>query len=456
MEIRPLPDDLIRYAEAEIARLQVPGAAVGVLHEGVIYAGGVGVTNLEHPLPVTAETLMQIGSTSKTFTATALMQLVEDGRVDLDATVRTYLPWFKLQSEEDAARVTVRNLVTHHAGYVGDYFRDTGRGEDAIGTIVRKMANSPQLVPAGYTFSYSNAAFYVLGHIVETAWGRPFEQVIRERIFEPLGMAQSFYFPEEVMTHRFAVGHIVTDEGPKVARPWNTPRSIAPGGGVSSTVVDQLRYAALHVGLTASAGVLRPETVTAMQRAQRPAGSMCESMGISWMLDDAGGGEPLVKHGGATNGHLSSFELIPGKQFAVTVLTNADTGRETRQTIADAAQEHFLGFGKPAPKEIAGPANVAEFAGVYQSVLARLEVAVEGGSLVVSDSTPERGFAERRHRPIPLPPARLAFTGTDATAVLDGPRRGERAEFLRGTDGRIEWMRWDGRIARRIEDAPAG
>lgn len=451
MEIRPLPDPLIRYAEAEIARLQVPGAAAAVLHEGVIYAGGVGITNVEHPLPVTAETLFQIGSTSKTFTATALMALVEAGRVDLDAPVRAYLPWFALQSEDDAARLTVRDLATHHAGYVGDYFKDTGRGDDAIGAIVRKMANSPQLVPAGYTFSYSNAAFYVLGHIVETVHGRPFEQVLRDTIFEPLGMDRSFYFPEEAITHRVAAGHIVTTEGPKVARPWNTPRSIGPGGGVTSNVIDQARYAALHLGLAPEANVLRRGTVAAMQQVQRPAGSMCESIGISWMLNAAGGGERLVKHGGATNGHLSSFELVPGKGFAVTVLTNSDTGRETRQTIADRCQEHFLGFAKPEPVAVQPPATVAEYAGTYQSVLARLEVRTENGGLTVTDTSPERGFAERRHRPIPLPPAQLAFTGTDATAVLDGPRKGERAEFLRDAEGRIAWMRWDGRIARRIE-----
>ncbi|MGE0600916.1 MAG: serine hydrolase domain-containing protein [Dehalococcoidia bacterium] len=451
MDVRPLPDPLVRYAEEEIARLQVPGAAAAVLHDGVVYAAGVGVTNIEHALPVTPETLFQIGSTSKTFTAAALMQLVEAGKVDLDATVRTYLPWFSLQSEDDAAKVTVRDLVTHHGGYVGDYFKDTGRGDDAIGTIVRKMAKSPQLVPAGYTFCYSNAGFYVLGHIVETVHGRPFEQVIRDQVFEPLEMERSFYFPEETITHRVAAGHIVTTEGPQVARPWNTPRSIAPGGGVTSTVIDQIKYAALHLGM-AGGKVLKPETIAAMQQVQRPAGSMCESIGISWMLDWAGQGERLVKHGGATNGHLSSFELVPGKGFAVTVLTNSDTGREARQTIADRCQEHFLGFGKPDPVAVAAPANLDEYAGTYRAVLATLAVRNEGGSLTVVDASPERGFAERRHRPLPLPPAALAFTGPDATAVLDGPRKGERAEFLRGAGGQIEWMRWDGRIARRIAD----
>ena len=220
---------------------------------------------------------------------------------------------------------------------------------------------------------------------------------------------------------------------------------------MTSNVIDQMRYAALHLGLARESGVLSRASIAAMQQVQRPAGSMCESIGISWMLDWAGDGVPLVKHGGATNGHLSSFELVPSKDFAVTVLTNSDTGRETRQTVADRCQEHFLGFGKPEPAAMAAQPELREYEGTYQSVLARLDVRAEAGKLMVTDATPERGFAERGHRPIPLPPAELVFTGTDATAVLSGPRRGERAEFLRGEDGAIEWMRWDGRIARRIE-----
>jgi len=450
VDIRPLPDDLLAFANDAIARLQVPGASVGVLHDGTIYAGGVGVTSVENPLPVAAETLFQIGSTSKTVTATALMQLVEERRVDLDARVRAYLPRFRLQSEADAARLTVRDLVTHHTGYVGDYFRDTGRGEDAIARIVAKMANSPQLVPAGTVFSYSNAAFYVLAHIVETIRGKPFEEVIREQVFKPLGMTLSFYFPEECMTHRVASGHIVTSDGPKIARRWHMWRSGAGGGGVISNVIDQMRYAALHVGAVDAQSVLSRDSVAIMQRVQRPAGSMCESIGISWMLDDAGGGHHLVKHGGATNGQLSSFEMIPSKGFAVSVLTNADAGRETRQTIADRAQRLFLGFDKPEPREAEGLVlDVSEYAGRYHATLEHLAVQAHGRQLRIVGTPPPRFIVDPNLQPIPLPPADLSFTGRDSAAVLNGPRKGERVEFLRDAAGRIEWLRWDGRIARK-------
>src|SRR5512138_1959603 len=127
----PLPESIQAFARDEMARLEVPGLAVGVLHEGRVYAGGFGVTNVDHPAPVEVETLFQVGSTSKTFTATALMQLVEEGAASLDARVREYLPEFLLQSEADAERLTLRHLISHHGGFVGDYFKDTGRGDDA-------------------------------------------------------------------------------------------------------------------------------------------------------------------------------------------------------------------------------------------------------------------------------------------------------------------------------------
>lgn len=449
MEVRALPAELIEFARAECARLQVPGTSVGVLYDGVIYVGGVGVTSVDNPLPVTARTLFQTGSTSKTVTATALMQLVEEGSLDLDERVRTYLPKFRLRSETDAARITARDLVTHHTGYVGDYFRDTGRGDDAMGKIVAKMANSEQLVPAGSTFSYSNAAFYVLAHIVETLRGEPFEHVVRKRIFTPLDMHESFYFPEECLTLRVATGHTVTADGPRCEKRWYLWRSGGGASAVISNAIDQMRYAALHVGAAAAQNVLRPATIARMRDESRPAGSMCESMGLSWMQDDAGGGHRLVKHGGSIAGMLSSFEMIPALRFAVSVLTNADAGRESRQTIADRCQTHFLGFGKPElPPEMPG-VDVAEYAGTYHATLEHLDVRADANRLRVVGTPPPKFVVDRELRPIPRPPAVLSFVGRDRTAVLTGERRGERVEFLRDAAGRIEWLRWDGRIARR-------
>lgn len=448
----PLPPDLAAPIEAEMRRLNVPGAAVGVLHEGQAYTAGFGVTSVEHPLPATEETLFQIGSTSKTFTATALMQLVEQGAAELDTNVRTYLPDFRLASEADAAALTLRHLVTHHGGFQGDYFgsqRDD-RGDGALAAMVESLAGAPQLTPAGYTFSYSNAGLYVVGRIIEVITGEPFERVVRKRIFAPLQMQRSTYFPEYAIAHRVAAGHIVTADGPVVTRPWHVPRAIAPGGGIISNVVEQLEYARFHLGDgTTPAGerLLNPETVALMQQPQAEAGSMCEQVGVTWMLSTIGG-IPFVFHGGATNGQLSSFELVPSRGFALTLLTNADAGRGLRPFVSDLARQHFLGLVPSTPVALpAAGASLDDYAGRYQQTLANLDVAVEGGALIVSESS----ATQRAVQALPAPPVRIDPFAPDRFVVTMGERRGETVEFLREGADAVAWMRWDGRLSRRID-----
>src|SRR5579872_6692369 len=116
------------FTRQEMERLKVPGVAIGVHHDGQDYTAGFGVTNVNHPLPVTEDTLFQIGSTSKTVCATAAMRLVEQGLLDLDTPVRTYLPGLKLADESAAARVTMRHLFNHTGGWQGDFFENTGAG----------------------------------------------------------------------------------------------------------------------------------------------------------------------------------------------------------------------------------------------------------------------------------------------------------------------------------------
>lgn len=451
MRVEPLAPGLCQPIESEMRRLQVPGASVGVLFDGHAYTASFGVTSAADPLPVTDTTLFQIGSTSKTFTATVLMQLVEQGILSLDATVRTYLPDFRLASEEDAASLTLEHLVTHHGGFDGDFFAGdrNARGDDALAVFVAGMAATPQLTPAGHTFSYSNAGLYVLGRIIESVTGQPFERVVRKRIFEPLGMRLSTYFPEYALPHRLAAGHIVTTAGPVVARPWHVPRAIAPGGGIISNVAEQLQYAAFHLGDgSAQDGgrIIEPATIAAMQRPHAAAGSMCDNIGVTWMLSEIGG-TPFVFHGGATNGHLSSFELAPSRGFALTLLTNADTGRGLRPFVSELLRHHFLGISPASPPSLPLDASVvASYTGRYAQAIARLDVAADASGLVVQ----EVPALFRTDDALTPPPVQAVSIAPDRFAILHGERRGETIEFLRGPAGEIDWMRWDGRISRRI------
>ena len=452
----PLSPALASFVRDEMERLHVPGVSVGVYHAGRVIAQGLGVTNVDHPAQVDEHTPFQIGSTSKTYTATVLMQEVEAGRIDFDARIRDYLPDFALQSEEDAERITLRHLVTHHGGWSGDYFRDAGRGDEALARHVGKMRNSPQIVPAGRAFSYNNAGYYVLGRMLEVVTGRVYEELITDRIFRPLRMRRSFYFAEEVINLGPAAGHVYrADEGPVVAMPYHMSRGTMPGGGIISSAADQARYIALHADIGAAEGdraLLSPETLRRMQTPHAEAGSMCDQVGISWMLDDVETAQPTVKHGGATNGHLSSFELVPSERFGVTVLTNCDTGRELRDTVAAAVRDELIG---PRPLVQRGswtPENPDEYAGAYRATLAEPHVTVREGQVYVEARTPERILAARPLNSPGDPPVRIQFYAPDRAVIVEPPRAGERCEFVRDTEGKIEYLRWDGRLSLRDED----
>ncbi len=451
MDARPLPNDIADFARAEMARLSVPGLSVGITHNGDTYAEGFGVTSVENPLPVTPETIFQVGSTSKTFTATVAMMLMEEGKLDIEQRVREYVPSFTTSDEEASDRVTIRNLLTHRTGWPGDYFKDFGRGADALEKYVAAMARARQDMQPGEAFSYCNSAFYLLARVIESITGDEFENVVADRLIRPLGMHLTSYHPEDVITHRVATGHILTPNGPAVARPWHMARNLNGGGGINSTALDQVTYARFHInqGLAPNGQqLISRETAARMQSTQAEAGSMCDSYGLGWMLSDHAG-HRLVMHGGATNGFLSSFETYPDDGFGVAVLTNSDTGREARNTIAWKAREHFIGLADPVYTETPVSESIlSAYIGEYRAMLATSHVTVIDGVLHLQALQPVR--TNRMHQSLPDPPVPLAVYAPDRTVVLHGSHRGERCEFIRDADGRIAWLRWDGRVARKL------
>ncbi|MCW3055058.1 MAG: penicillin-binding protein beta-lactamase class, partial [Chthonomonadales bacterium] len=260
--------ELCAQVARDMERLHVPGAVVGVLFEGKEQIRGFGVTSVDHPLPVDATTLFQIGSITKTFVGTLIMRLVEQGKVALDTPLRTYLPDLRLSDEAVEERVTLRHLLTHTGGWVGDYFDDCGFSDDALAQIVARVADLPQLTPLGEVWSYNNAGFYLAGRVIEVVTGKPFETAMQELVLDPLGMQESFFFARDVITKRFAVGHIVKDERPEVAVPWSIGRAAHPAGGLVCTTGDLFRYARFHSGHgTAEDGtrLLTPESLALMR-----------------------------------------------------------------------------------------------------------------------------------------------------------------------------------------------
>jgi CubicO group peptidase (beta-lactamase class C family) len=439
--------ELRQVIETAMEELSVPGVAVGVIHDGTEYTAGFGVTNVNHPLEVDADTLFQIGSISKTFLGTAVMRLVEQGKLTLDTPVSEYIPDFTMQDADAASRVTVRQLLNHTAGWTGDYFDDTGTGDDAIDKMVRQMAEIPQLTPLGELFSYNNAGFYVAGRVIEIVTGQTFEAALKELVLDPLGMEMTFFFPDDVMVHRFAVGHSGQGDGIKVAQPWALARCANPAGGLSSTVNDMLKYARFQLGEQPQ--ILSSESVTTMRTPSVPIDSFGNHVGVTWMLRNIGDVR-IITHSGGTNGQISLFLTVPERKFAMVVLTNNGSGGQLTMQIMKWAVKHYLDAEDPKPAlQERTTEQLQEFAGTYQAALSKLEITVADGTLK-AQVTPMGGFPKKDSPAGPTPPpVSVGVIGEDQLIALDPPFADTRIDILRGPEGNIEWLRFGSRTARK-------
>jgi CubicO group peptidase (beta-lactamase class C family) len=444
---RPVCEQVV----GEMGRLPIPGAVLGVSHEDKEFLAGFGITSLEHPLPVSEDTLFQIGSITKTYVATAVMRLVEMGKLELDTPIRTYLPGLKLRDEAVAAHVTMRHLLTHTGGWVGDYFDDFGLGEDALAKMVAKMADLPQLTPLGEVWSYNNSGFYLAGRVVEVVTGASFETATAELVLAPLGLDMSFFFAHDVITHRFAIGHEVVDKQPKVARPWAIGRAAHPAGGIVCTVKDLLRYARFHMGDgTAADGtrLLSQESLALMQTPMFPSTGL-SMMGLTWSIITVDGTK-MIGHGGGTNGQATLLRIVPSSQFAVAVFTNSDEGDTLCYDIVNSATKQYLGLTLPEAIPLDLPEErLRSYTGKYDSAANVCEIGLRDGGLVLQ-LIPKGGFpTPDSPAPQAPPPVRLAVYAQDRVIVLDDPMKDSRGEFLRNPDDSIAWLRFGGRIHAR-------
>ncbi len=448
-----LDDDLHAFIAQAMAHYHVPGVAVGVYNDGAQQVGGFGVTNVDHPLAVDERTLYQIGSISKTFVGTTAMRLVEQGKLDLDALIRTYLPDLELADAEATERATMKHLLTHTGGWVGDYFDDLSAGDDALAKMAVAMAAVPQVAPLGTLWSYNNAGFALAGRIIEVLTGQPFEAAVQSLVLDPLGMQHTFFFARNIVTKRFAVGHTITDDKAVVAHPWELPRTANPAGGLLSDVLDLLVYARFHMGNgTASDGarVLAPESLAFMQSPLYSKGSAGE-MGLTWMLESVGGVR-TVRHGGGTVGQQTTFVMVPSRNFALAVLTNADRGSELHGEATNWLLHRYLGLEEPKPAILDATADqLAPYAGRYTAAMQDIELTVADSGFSLQ-RIPKGGFPNKEvTAPAMPPPVRAALYGENLLICLDEPMKGTRGEFLRDPDGAIAWLRLGSRAHRRVE-----
>ena len=358
------------------------------------------------------------------------------------------MPDFKVADEAASSQATIRHILTHMGGWFGDFFHDTGAGDDALTRYVADMADLEQLAPVDTIWSYNNAGFYLAGHIIEVVTGKRYEAALKELMLEPLGLERTFFEPGEVMTRRFAVGHTVQDEGAQVARPWSLPRAAYSAGGITCSVHDLLRYAHFHLGDgTTEDGIrlLTPESVSLMQTKQVAIWSD-EACGLSWFLEFVDG-TPVVQHGGGTTGQVSLLTLLPEHNLAIAILTNADRGRFVTRSVTDWILKHYLGLEKPKPAPLeTSEEELAVLSGLYRDPFEDFELGMLSGKLVAQEVY-KRGFPDMDSPPPPAPPPMsLALCEEDRLLVLDGPFKDDTVEVIRKSDGSIGWLRVGGRL----------
>lgn len=454
---RPKYTSLAAAAQGEASRWNLPGIAVAVLlPDGSIETTSAGFANLATRAPMTDNTISQIGSISKVFTTTLIMMLVDEGLLDLDTPVVRWMPDLSLADTRARDRITLRHLLSHTAGFEGDRFIDYGVGDDALAKAIAEYGSLTQWTQPGDLWSYCNAGFYLASRLVEVVTGQVFEDVFRERLVEPLGLATTFFSAEDVIAHPHAIGHTISDRnvGHVVSSHYSLPRHVNGCGGVVCSTRELLRFAQLHMGLGTIDGttLVSEANATAMQQPETEAGDYYRHYGLGWCVHTY----PEFRtfsHGGATNGFRAHLTVVPDSGFAISILTNGDAGSRVIPEVENWALKHYLQIERPTqPVVHHSPKHLAAFAGVYDRHDSTFTVTVEGDRLdLAGEFRDEETGAVELTASWPLLPVDDHFF-----VIPDGLARGMRVDFLvyEGNGSTEYLMRRGSRLSRRIGDAP--
>ncbi|MFC0625725.1 serine hydrolase domain-containing protein [Kribbella deserti] len=388
-----------------LAEYKVPGAAVAVLADDEVIDAAAGVLSKATGVEATVDSVFQVGSITKVWTTTLAMQLVDEQLLDLDKTVRSYLPDFEIGDKAARDQITVRQLMCHLSGFEGDIFTDTGQGDDCVEKYLGVIADVPQLFGPGEMFSYNNAGYCVLGRIVEVLRDKPFDSCVRDHLFTPLKLTHAANGAAEAILYRAAVGHIqpTPDSDPEPAPMWSLVRSNAPAGSMlSMRPRDLVSFARMHLtgGLAADGTrVLSEASVAAMQQRQvelPELAVMGNAWGLGWEIFDYPGG-PVIGHDGGTIGQSAFLRVVPGKQVAVAILTNGGNPialytEVMGRLLSELADVELPGL--PVPDLTQPAVDASRYVGTYSSSVADTVVSQHEDGTIWLERTPKGIFAE--------------------------------------------------------------
>jgi CubicO group peptidase (beta-lactamase class C family) len=434
------------WLDAKLAYERIPGASVGlVVDQELVWSKGFGYADVSRKVPTTPDTIYGICSISKLFTAIAVMQQRDAGKLQLDDPVENYLPYFTLKpTSPDDPPVRIRDLLTHSGGVpreaAQDYWDAPGFIFPTKEELIAGLAGQSMLYPPERYYQYSNLGMTLVGEVVERVSGVPYERYVQESILEPLRLTRTTTsLPESERGRSLATGYgPLTREGTREVMPFYNARAITPAAGLASNVRDLGAFAAWQFRLLRNGGeeVLKAATLREMQRVQwvDPDWRMTRGLGFRVRRE---GNETLVGHFGSCPGYRTEITLNPRRRLAAVVMINAmsvNTEEVATQLLKVAGAA--LGEGaKPTEPTKQPPPDLERFAGLYRSVWGEFAVVPWGGGLAV--------LAVRTWDILgDLVRLKQIEGATFRRIREDGDDLGEEVRFETGPDGKVASVVW--------------
>ncbi|MEO8218018.1 MAG: serine hydrolase [Acidobacteriota bacterium] len=427
-----------------------PGLSVGVVYDQeLIWAKGYGVADLARKTPVTSETAFRIGSVSKLFTATAIMQLRDAGKLHLDDPVSMYLPWFRIKSSfVNAPAITIRQLMTHTSGLPrespGGYW-NTGEFPTRE-QMIEALAQQEAILEPATELKYSNLAVSIEGEVVQAVSGEPYEQYVTRHILEPLGMLQSSVRPQPD-SPALAVGYAARQPGqPRAASFFLQSGGLTPAANIASTVPDLAKFMSLQFRDAEAGGpqILKGSTLREMRHVQWLNSDWTGGYGLGFSLSRVGD-KVRVGHGGAVNGFRASVRFLPDEKFGVIVLANSgdgDPGSYSDELFKVLEPIVAKATKKDDPPSVADP-SWSKFVGTYTWEGDDVRVMVIGGKLTMFNPGADDPWGSRNV---------LEPIGQNTFRFKGGYASGEIVRFELDKSGKVTRVDMPGEFAIRTKD----
>lgn len=345
---------LERFIQTQVSEKRLPALSIALVDDQkIVWARGFGFANPQAKVPATADTVYRVGSVSKLFTDLAVMQLVEQRQLDLDAPVTQYLPDFK-PNNPFHKQITLRHLMTHRSGLVreppvGNYFDDRN---SSLAEMIKSLNQTSLVYEPESKIKYSNAAIGVVGYILQQSQKEPFAKYLQEKLLDPMGLKRSSFEPKSALMHDLAQSVMWTYHGREFKAP-TFELGIAPAGCMYSTAADLARFMTILFagGHGPNGPILKASTLEQMWTPQFDKPDAKDSFGIGFHLTEFEG-HRRVGHNGAIYGFATELSALPKEKIGVVVIASRDVANAVTTHIADVALRQMLAVraGKVLPK----------------------------------------------------------------------------------------------------------